>query len=106
MITFRIERSYTSNGYNVWVVDHRKDRSYIWKPIKIENEVIEDGQRLPEPTFIIPEFEAQELIPALRKALLGLSWYDKEEYDTNKLVQKALEDHIASLRNVVEKILK
>lgn len=107
MIRFRAEKSFSRYGYDLWVMDDRRDGFYIAKPIKLEFEKHDEATLLPEPTWSVDEFMAKDLIPELRKTLAGFNWMnDKEDYDQLSRVQKLMQAHIDSLKSVVDKVVK
>lgn len=102
MIRFRVEKGISRDGFSVWLLEDRHEATYIAKPIDLVFEKIEEGFRLPNPTLFVPGPFAQELVPQLKKALAGYEfWDDKEEYDKSKRMEKALQDHIESLRKAL-----
>lgn len=103
---FRIERSFSKMGYNIWLLDYKNNQGFIAKPINLEFEQIDDGAILPEPTLFIDEFLARDLIPEVQKGLAGLNYLKKEDYDINCRVEKQMQSHIDSLKIVLDRVLK
>jgi hypothetical protein len=107
MIEFRVERGWAFDGYQGWVIDRRANgKAYILKPIAFEFVEIEEGERLPEPSFRIDGIFAQELLPSVKNGLNSLTWLEKEDPSVNKKLEIAMQDHINSLRSVVERLMK
>lgn len=107
MIDFRIERGWSFNGYQSWILEHRNGKTYIAKPFDIEFVEIEEGCVLPEPSFKCHAIFAKEFFPALKKALAGYtSLDDKEDYEASKRIEKAMQAHIDSLKLVVDRVVK
>lgn len=103
---FRIQRSWNNGGYDLWIMEHRNDASYIWKPLRVEIEKLDEAQSLPEPTLKIPANLASDLFNSVQKAMSQLYWAKKEDYDVNAMIQKAMQAHIDSLKMVVERTVK
>lgn len=107
MIEFRIERGWSFDGYQMWVMEYRNGKAYVAKPFELEFVELEDGIKLPEPTLKINGILARELLPSVRKALAGYDRYDsKEDYEAARRVEKAMQDHIDSLNLVVNRAVK
>lgn len=108
MVLFRIDKSFASDSYNIWIIEHDVNgKAKVAKPISIEFEEVIEGQLLPEPTLSINGQRAKEWIPELKKSLAGYTMFDdKEEYETAKRVEKAMQAHIDSLKLVVDRVVK
>ncbi len=108
MIDLRVDNSWSRLGFNVWIIDRRPDNAcYIAKPTVLDFAPIEDGHILPEPTFFLNAHLAKEVIPALRRTLAGITWFeDKEDYEASKRIEKAMQAHIDSLKLVVDRVVK
>lgn len=108
MIDFRVERGWSFDGYQGWILDHRNGKTYICKPVVLEFVEIEETSKLPSPTFTMDGIFAREFIPAVKKALSGLhTFFDKpEEYEHSKRIEKFMQAHIDTLKEVVSKVLK
>jgi len=102
MINFRVERGWSFDGYNIWWIEHRNGKAYIAKPISIEFTEVEECHPLPEPTLKIKAIDAQELIPKVKNALMGFSFLDKKELESTEKTIKAMQDHIDSLKQIVD----
>ncbi len=102
MIDFRIERGWSFEGHQMWILDHRNGKTYIAKPIELIFTELDEGVRLPEPTLRIAGPLATEFLSQVRKALAGYqSFDDADEYKVAKRVEKAMQDHINSLKTVL-----
>lgn len=107
MIDFRVERGWSFDGFQVWLIEHRNGKSFIAKPINLEFVEISEGGHLPEPTLKLSGIFAREFIPQAKKALAGLtSFDDKEEYEVSRRVEKAMQAHIDSLKLVVDRSIR
>ncbi len=104
MIDFRVERGWSFDGHQMWIIEHRQGKTYVAKPFEIEFVEMGEGAILPEPSFKIHGSFARELLPSIKKALAGYTAYDdKEDYETAKRVEKAMQAHIDSLKLVVDR---
>lgn len=107
MIDFRIERGWSFDGYQGWVLDYRGDKGFIAKPIEFEWVELNPTATLPEPTFRMNGPLAREFLDATRKALAGFTHFDsKEDYEASRRIEKAMQAHIDSLKLVVDRALK
>lgn len=106
MIRIRAERGWSFDGFQMWFIRDQNNRTYIAKPFKLEFVEIDATQLLPEPSFRCTGQIACEMVPALRKALAGMSWFeDKEDYEASKRIEKAMQAHIDSLKLVVDRVI-
>lgn len=103
---FRIERGWSFDGYQAWLLDYRNGRSYIAKPIDLTFEELPEGLMLPEPTLKMNGPFAEEFLLEARKAIAGFNTWDKENYEVSARIEKAMQAHIDSLKLVVERALK
>lgn len=106
MIQFRVERGWSFDGYQAWILEYRNGKSYVVKPMEMIFKELPDGNLLPEPSIKISGPLAMTIIPELKKALAGFDWLNKDEYDQSKRVEKAMQEHINSLKVVVDRIVK
>ncbi len=106
MIDFRIERAWERDGYNIWVIERRQTASYIAKPIVFEFEKMEECQLLPSPSLKMDGILGREMVLAARKAFSGIHMISKEDLETHAKVEKAMQDHINSLKLVVDRTIK
>jgi len=106
VIDFRIERAWSRDGYNIWVIDHSERGSFIWEPITISLREINDTERLPDPTLHIDGVKGRELIDAARKAFAGVEWFNREELNATARIEKAMQAHIDSLKLVVDRVVR
>jgi hypothetical protein len=106
MIDFRIERDWSYNGYQAWVIEHRNGRSYIAEPVELKFKELSERHLLPEPTLRVEGIFAKEFIPQLKKALAGFNTWEKDEYEVSARIEKAMQAHIDSLKLVVDRALK
>lgn len=109
MIKLRIDRDWGSrDGWNIWVIDHRGDNAFVANPIELKfSEMGSNAFMLPEPTFRAGGAAGLELLQELRRAIAGFEYFqDKEDFDASKRIEKAMQDHIDSLKLVVERTLK
>jgi hypothetical protein len=106
MIDFRIERGWSFDGYQAWIIEHRNGQSYIARPIELEFVPIPDGSALPEPTLKLGGPFAKEFLAQAKKALAGFNSWDKKEYEVSARIEKAMQAHIDSLKLVVDRALK
>lgn len=105
MIDLRIERGWSFDGYQLWIIERRNGKSFIAKPIDLEFIEIQDGSFLPEPTLKIDGILGKELLIEAKKALAGFNYLDKESYDVSSKIEKKMQDHIDSLKMVIENTL-
>lgn len=103
---FRIERSWSRDGYNVWILSYENNQIHIAKPIEIEFQPHTDGHVFPEPTLKIDGVSGRMLLDATKRALSNVSWFSKEELETHAKVEKAMKDHIDSLKLVIDRVIK
>lgn len=109
MIDFRIERGWSFDGYQMWILDYRGNQGFICKPFQLEFVPIEEGRLLPKPSFEISGSLALDLLPQIKKRLAGFhspAWSNKEEYDASSKIEKAMQAHIDSLKLVVDRTVK
>lgn len=106
MIDFRIERGWSFDGYQAWIIERRNNHSFIAAPIELNFIPIEEGCQLPEPTLKLHGPLAKELIREAKKALSGFNTWEKENFEVSSRIEKAMQEHIDSLRLVVNNFLK
>ena len=106
MIDFRIERGWSFDGHQMWIIEYRNGKTYIAKPFEIEFVELPERCGLPEPTLKIQGPLARELLLQIRKAVAGYHQLDdKEDYENSKRVEKAMQAHIDSLKLVVDRTI-
>lgn len=107
MIKLRLERGWSFDGYQLWIMDYRGEESYVAKPITLEFVKVPFNYQLPEPTLLLPAMLGNELLCEARKTLAGYSMLDdKEDYEISKRVEKEMKAHIDSLKLVIDRTLK
>lgn len=107
MVRFRVEHAWHQGAVYLWIIETRGGKNFIGKPIDIEFTEIDECANLPEPTFKLTSAQAKEWIPEIKKSLAGYTLFDdKEDYETAKRVEKAMQAHIDSLKLVVERAVK
>jgi len=103
----KVERDWGNRSVNIWLGDYRGRQTFVAKPIQLVFEPHQEDAILPEPTLRLDEDLARVLLPELKKSLAGFTLFDdKEEYETAKRVEKAMQAHIDSLKLVVERTIK
>lgn len=106
MIDFRIQRSWSRNGTDIWLIDRQNNRSFIAEPIELKFREMKTHEMLPEPTIFIDEMQGKEIFEAARKSFASAEWIDKDEWSAHNKIQKAMQAHIDSLKLVVDRTVK
>lgn len=106
MISFRVQRGWSYDGYQAWVIEYKNGKTYIAEPIELKFVEHPEAIRFPEPTLRIGGVFADEFLKEAKKALAGFTPFDdKEEYENAKRVEKAMQAHIDSLKLVIDRTL-
>ena len=107
MIRVRLERGYSFNGLQMWIMEDRGDRCFMAQPTEIVFKEVSPSALLPQATFSIRNDLAHDLIPELKKALAGYTFFDdKEDLEASKRLEKAMQAHIDSLKMIVDRTVK
>ena len=105
MVDFRVERSWSHDGYNIWIYEQRSDGVYVCQPVELNFIKLEEAQALPPASLKLNGAFSRAALPALQSALAGMQWFNKEDIDVASRVQKAMQAHIDSLKSVLDKTL-
>ncbi len=103
MIKFRIDRSISRNGYNLWIINYNGDESFIADPIELKFTKCLDGWEFPAPTLQVGEQIGTEFLRAIAEGMAD-SGLPIAKFPDSTL--KAKDENLKDLRNIIEKILK
>lgn len=110
MIKVRVNKSYATHGYDVWVFDYATHSRFerenlVAKPVKLEFVKMEEWS-LPEPTFQLesaPKGNAEEFLKALVEGILEAGLAPMLSHDNAKQVE-AMKEHLKDLKDAMDKM--
>lgn len=102
MIQVRVDRNWnTRDGYSLWVFEHRDKASFVAKPMQIEFVELDNSISLPTPTLSVSGALGAELINSAKQSFAGMEWASKDDYSHFAKVEKAMQGHIESLKQII-----
>jgi hypothetical protein len=102
---FRIQKSFSRQGYDIWVFRRVNGKTAVAKPLTIElGEPQSDVFLLPEPTLYLRNDDYESLAASLKKELVGNGWLPHAEMLEGEL--KATKLHLGDMQKLVFKDFK